>query len=94
MPNNYEIRNMDCSSSSVILVRGAQAKHLRRNPTASHLRTEFVLPDFLDDDDLHIFTTGKAEDVGNVAKVVQQAGGDFSKAVALTVDQRSSGGSD
>ena len=94
MPNNYEIRNRDCSSSKVVLVRGVQAKHLRRNSTASHLRTEFVLPGFLDGDDLHIFTTGNTEDIGNVAKVVQEAGGDFSKAVMLTVDRRSDGSND
>jgi hypothetical protein len=94
MPNNYEIRNKDCSSSKVVLVRGVQAKHLRKNPTASHLRTEFVLPGFLDGDDLHIFTTENTEDLENVAKVVQKAGGDFSKAVMLTVDRKSNGSID
>jgi hypothetical protein len=89
MPNNYEIRNMDCSRSAVVLVRGVQSKHLRRNPTASHLTSVFVLKGFLEDDDLHIFTTGKSEDMRNVAKVVQEAGGDFSQAVMLTVDPMS-----
>ena len=72
----------------VVLVRGIQAKHLRRNPKASHLKAEFVLQGFLGDDDLHIFTTGNNEDVDNVAKVVREAGGDFSKAVVLTADQK------
>jgi hypothetical protein len=94
MPNNYEIRNMDCSNSKVVLVRGIQVEHLRRNPTASHLGTEFVLQGFLDGDDLHIFTSGNSEDLGHVAKVVQDAGGDFSKAVMLTADRRSSGSTD
>lgn len=88
MPNNYEVRNLDCSKSKVVLVRGIQAKHLRRNPKASHLKAEFVLQGFLGDDDLHIFTTGNSEDMENVARVVQEAGGDFSKAVVLTADQK------
>src|ERR1019366_7860180 len=87
MPNNYEIRNRDCTSSKVVLVRGVQAKHLRRNPSASHLTTEFVLQGFLDGDDLHIFTTGNSEELENVAKVVREVGGDFSKAVMLTLER-------
>jgi hypothetical protein len=87
MPKNYEIRTMDCSRSKVVLVRGVQAKHLRKNLTASHLKAEFVLQGFLEGDDLHIFTTGNKEDVGNVSKVVQEAGGDFSKAVMITGDR-------
>ena len=72
-------------------MRGVQAKHLRRNLTASHLKAEFVLKGFLEDDDLHIFTTGKPEEVENVAKVVREAGGDFSKAVMLNGDQAGTG---
>jgi len=91
MPNNYEIRNMDCSRTGVVLVRGVQAKHLRRNPTASHLKAEFVLKGLLQDDDLHIFTTGKREEVESVTKVVREAGGDFSKAVLLPGGEASVG---
>jgi hypothetical protein len=87
--NNFEIRNMDCSRSTVVLVRGGQAKHLRRNSTASHLKTEFVLQGFLEDDDLHIFTSGRSEEVESVAKAVRNIGGDFSKAVLLSVDRMS-----
>lgn len=72
-----------------MLVRGVQAKHLRNNPTASHLKSEFVLQAFLDGDDLHVFTTGDIEEVENVAKVVREIGGDFSKAVLLAQDQKS-----
>ena len=88
MPGNDEIRNMDCSRSSVVLVRGVQARHLRRNSTASHLKTEFVLQGFLEDDDLHIFTTGRSEEVENVARAVRNIGGDFSKAVLLNADRK------
>jgi hypothetical protein len=84
--NNYEIRTMDCSEKKVVLVRGAQAKHLHRNQTASHLKSEFVLPGVLDDGDgLHIFTTNDEKDVSNVAKVIKEMGFDFSKAVVVTL---------
>lgn len=83
--NNYEIRTMDCSEKKVVLVRGAQAKHVRRNPTASHLKAEFVLPGMLDGDELHIFTTNDEKDVTNVAKVIKEIGFDFSKAVVATL---------
>lgn len=84
--NNYEIRSMNCSEKKVVLVRGVQAKHVRRNPTASHLKAEFVLPGVLDDgDDLHIFTTNDENDVTNVAKVIQKMGFDFSKAVVAAL---------
>jgi hypothetical protein len=53
-----------------------------------------VLKGFLDGDDLHIFTTGNSEDVENVAKVVQNVGGDFSKAAMLTADRKSSESTD
>ncbi|HEY2471540.1 MAG TPA: hypothetical protein VGI45_27370 [Terracidiphilus sp.] len=75
---------MDCSRSTVVLVRGSQANHLRSNSTASHLKTEFVLSGFLEDDDLHMFTTGCSEELENVAKAVRNIGGDFSKAVQLS----------
>ena len=82
--NNYEIRTMDCSETKVVLVRGTQAKHVHRNPTASHLKAEFVLPGVLDNgDDFHIFTTSDEKDVTNVAKVIQEMGFDFSKAVVV-----------
>jgi translation initiation factor 1 (eIF-1/SUI1) len=85
--NNYEIRIMDCSEKKVVLVRGVQAKHVRLNPTASHLKAEFVLPGVLDDgDELHIFTTNDEKDVTNVAKVIQKMGFDFSKAVVATLN--------
>jgi hypothetical protein len=86
MPSNFEIRNMDCSRSSVVLIRSGQAKYLRKNATASHLTTEFVLRDFLEGDDLHIFTTGRSEEVEGVAKTVRNIGGDFSKAVLLNAE--------
>jgi hypothetical protein len=44
--------------------------------------------------DPHIFTTANSEDVGNFAKIVQQSGGAFSKAVMLTPDRRSTGSTD
>jgi hypothetical protein len=70
--NNYEIRTMDCSKKSLVLVRGAQAKHVRRNPTASHLKAEFVRPGALEDgEDLHIFTTNEEKDLTNVAKGIK-----------------------
>jgi predicted secreted acid phosphatase len=85
--NDYEIRSMDCSNKKVVLVRGAQAKHVRRNPTASHLKVEFVLRGVLDDgDDLHTFTTNDKKDVTNVGKVIQEMGFDFSKAVVVTLE--------
>ena len=84
--NNYEIRTTDCSEKKVVLVRGAQAKHVHRNPTASHLKAEFVLPGMLDDgDELHIFTTNDEKDLTNVAKVIQKMGFDFSRAVVATL---------
>ena len=83
-----EIRNMDCSRSSVVVVRGVQAKHFRRNSTASHLKTEFVLQGFLADDDLHIFTTGRSDDVEEVAKAVRNIGGDFAKAVLVNAEAK------
>lgn len=83
--NNYEIRNMDCSEKGVVLVRGAQAKHVRSNPTASHLKAEFVLQKVLDDgEDLHIFTTNDEKNLTNVAKAVKDLGFDFSNAVTAT----------
>jgi len=88
MPSNDEIRNMDCSRSSVVLVRGVQAKHFCRNSTASHLKTEFVLEGFLEDDDLHVFTTGRSDEVEHVAKAVRDIGGDFAKAVLVNAEPK------
>lgn len=83
--NNYEIRTTDCSEKRVVVVRGAQAKHVRRNPTASHLKAEFVLPGMLDDgDELHIFTTNDEKDLTNITEIVQKMGFDFSKATLKT----------
>ena len=80
--NNYVIRSMDCSEKKVVLVSAAQAKHVRRNPTASQLKAEFVLLGTLDDGDaLHVFTTNDERDLTNVAKTIQGMGFDFSKAV-------------
>lgn len=79
---NYEIRTMDCSTRQVVLVTETQAKCVRDNPTAAHLKTEFVLPGLLNDGGaLHVFTTNEEKDLRTVAKVIQEMGGDFSKAV-------------
>lgn len=76
MPNNYKVRNVDCSEKDVVFVRGVQAAHMRRNRTASHLTTEFVLLKKLEDgDDLHIFTTKDDKDIAIVAKAIQENGG-------------------
>lgn len=80
---NTEIRQMDCTGKSVILVPGKQARCVRQNQTASHLTVQFVLPGALDGgDDIHIFCP--AEDLDKVAAVVQEMGGDFSKAVLFS----------
>jgi hypothetical protein len=36
--NNYEICTMDCSEKSVVLVRGARAKHVLCNLSAAYLK--------------------------------------------------------
>jgi hypothetical protein len=79
-----EIRKMDFTGKSVILVPGKQARCVRQNQTASHLTVQFVLPGALEggDDDLHIFCPAK--DVDRVAAVVQEMGGDISKAVLFS----------
>jgi hypothetical protein len=87
-PSNYDVWTKDCSHTKVVLVRGTQADHLRRNPTASHLNTEFVLLGMLGEDDLHVFTTSDKEDLKNVPKVVQEAGANFSKAILRSAPTR------
>ena len=80
---NTEIRKMDFTGKSVILVPGNQARCVRQNQTASHLTVQFVLPGALDGgDDLHILCP--VEDVDKVAAAVQEMGRDFSKAVLFS----------
>ena len=79
---NQDIRTIDCSDEKVILVRGVEAKDVRSNPTASHLRAEFVLPGALaDGEELHIFTTRDEIDLTNVTKLIRELGFDVSEAV-------------
>jgi hypothetical protein len=81
---NTEIRKMDCTAKSLVLVRGSQARCVLQNSTASRLTVQFALTSFLPDgEDLHIFCT--PEDTEKVAGVVKQMGGDFSKATLITM---------
>jgi len=69
----------------VTLIGGGQVSHLHRNPSAAHLTVEFMLPHFLPDgEDLHVLTTSDEQAIKNVANVIADAGGDFSKAVVIS----------
>jgi hypothetical protein len=67
----------------VALVRAAQVSALKSNPTAAHLKVEFVLPEFLPDGDLHVLTTSDKGAVESALKAIADAGGDISATLAV-----------
>jgi hypothetical protein len=79
-----QIRALDCSNSKVLIVRADQVEYVKLNPTAKHLTVEFLLPGYLDSGDMHILTEPGEETLKHVAKVIADAGGDFSRAIHLS----------
>jgi hypothetical protein len=84
MHDDDGINTIDFSTKTVVLATGQQAAHIRKNPSAAHLKCDFALLGALGEKgDLHVITINDNPKLPEIVKLLHDQGYDPSKLVSV-----------